>query len=589
MRAVTSTATEECRETPGATRAHLTVAHAILVALTVLAAVLRFSNLDALPLSPEEAERALAVWRFWQPGPLPELQIDVSPAYFSLTALLMAVLGDGDVVARLVPALSGTLLVPIPWLWRRRLGTLGSLTATLLLAGSPTINILSRTAGGDSLALAATLLLFVGWMRYQEKGEGRWLVTSLVALGLGLASSPLFYSGLATLSLAWLIQVRLGRLLEMHSGDGRVLSWSNARPAVAVGAVVFLALSTMFLWRPAGLGAAATQAAEWIGRFGLRSDLSAILSPFLALGRYEVIAVILGSAAIVWGSWRGLPVPLFLVYWFAASVVLILLQQGTMANVVFLVLPAYLLIGVGIDRVFRQNMSPAGWLLSISILALGMVAYVNAARYLRLMTFDPTQVNFLLLAFIAVASIGVGVNFVRSLDREAALQGALAGLFLLLFAYGWGTAWWLGQDGSNDPRERWVTVGADDDVRLLAQVLSEISWRATGNDHDLEVLAGLESPVLSWYLRDFDRLQVGKTVPSGADQAAIITPEGTEPQLGENYFGADFALLQTGAVLPEFSTGGLGQSLRWWIFHEHPATIEKRRVILWVRNDGPEQ
>lgn len=569
-------------------RAHLSVGHAVLLAIGILAAIMHFSDLNALPLAPQEAERALAVWRFWQPEP-PELAPGVSPAYFSLTAILMPILGHGDVIARLIPALFGVLLVFIPWLWRNRLGTFGALTASILLAASPTVNVISRTAGGDSLALAATLLLFVGWMRYQENRERLWLSTTLAALGLGLASSPLFYGGLVTLGAAWLIQVRLGPRLEGPSGDGRGLFWNALLPAVTAGALLFLALSTMFLWRPPGLGAAVTQAAQWIGRLALPSDLGALLAPLLALGRYELIVATLGLAAIAWASWRGVPAGLFLVTWFTAGIVLILLQQGTVANVAFLLLPGSLLIGLWFDHAFRENMNRTGWLLLLLVLALGTAAYVNGARYLRVMTFDPRQVNFLLLAFVAIASVAVAVNFVRSFDPRAALQGSLAGIFLLLLAYGWGTAWWMGQDGANDPRERWVTAGTDDDVRLLAEVLSEISWEATGNAHELEVLAGLESPLLGWYLREFDNLQMGQTVPAGADTAAIITAEEVNPRLGDSYFGSDFALLQTGATLPQISSTGLSQTLRWWVFHEHPAVIDRERIVLWVRNDGVEE
>ena len=49
----------------------------------------------------------------------------------------MSLGGDGDVVARLVPALFGLLTVLLPWLWRGRFRPGVWLTASVLLAVSP--------------------------------------------------------------------------------------------------------------------------------------------------------------------------------------------------------------------------------------------------------------------------------------------------------------------------------------------------------------------------------------------------------------------------------------------------------------------
>ena len=109
----------------------VTVADGMMVVIILVAAVARFANLGALPLSPGEADAALSSWQFARGVPLTAPPI--SPAYFSFTSLIMSLGGDGDVVARLVPALFGLLTVLLPWLWRGRFRPGVWLTASVLL------------------------------------------------------------------------------------------------------------------------------------------------------------------------------------------------------------------------------------------------------------------------------------------------------------------------------------------------------------------------------------------------------------------------------------------------------------------------
>jgi predicted membrane-bound mannosyltransferase len=168
----------------------LTIADGALLLIGAMAAVLRLVNLGGRPLSPAEAEAALAVWQFWHPGQA-ELSIG-SPAYFTLTGLLAQVLGFSDGVMRLVPALFGVGLVLLPWLLRKQLGEAGMLATAVFLAISPITSAIARTAGGDSIALFAALLLLAAWVRLQIGGNGRWRYALLLALALGLTSAPLY-------------------------------------------------------------------------------------------------------------------------------------------------------------------------------------------------------------------------------------------------------------------------------------------------------------------------------------------------------------------------------------------------------------
>lgn len=585
-----ATAIREIEEREARLVRGLTVAAGLLLLVGGLAAVLRLANLSAVPLSPGEAEEALAVWRFWQPessGPA----FDYSPTYFSLTSALMLVLGDGDGIMRLVPAFFGIALTLLPWFWRRSLGVTGALTASLLLAVSPTMTIAARTGGGSAIALTAVLLLLIAWTRYLDEGRRGWLVAAFVALGLGLASAPLFLSGLAAAALAWAAQARFGPPLSLRaSSNGWMLRREHVRKAAVAGGAVFLGLATMLFLNPSGLGAAGGVAGAWLDRFALPESLISWLSPILAFGRYELAILLPGTVAIFWASWQGKPMPVFLVYWFAAGLLLALAQAGTVENALLLALPAALLAGYFVEEVFLLPAGQSRWAIFLVFLVLGSVTFVNFARFLRL-TPHSTAAGFGLLTVVALGLLVVAINFVRTWDGPAALQGTLAGALVLLALYGWGTAWWLGQEGANDPRERWVTVGTDEEVRLLEETMIETSWQTVGSSHGAEILAAVEHPALRWYLRDFREAQMGTMVPPEARTQMIITPATEQqPPAGSDYFGSDFGLVHSGSA----RSGGspqpsLVETLRWWLFNESPETVEGERVILWVRSDARQE
>ena len=187
----------------------LSLASIVFLLILTIAAVLRFGYLGALPLAADEARQALLAWDFWQPALHSAGAETVSPAYFTFTTVLFALIGAGDAVARLAPAIFGILTVTLPWLWRSELGNAGAFAASILLAVSPTLNMLSTTAGGEAISVFAVLLFFIAWMRFQAGGGRRWLLTSGIALGLGLATSPLFFSLMFSLLLAALLHLSL--------------------------------------------------------------------------------------------------------------------------------------------------------------------------------------------------------------------------------------------------------------------------------------------------------------------------------------------------------------------------------------------
>ena len=562
--------------------ARITLADLLFALVLVVAAVMRLVNLNSLPLSPDEAAQAWQTWAFWQPDT--NVILTGSPAYFTLTTLLTQLVGTSDTTMRLVPALFGMGIVFVPWLGRRMLGKVTALVASLLLAVSPLQVVMARSAGGDAIALFALLLVVMAYVRYRETAVSPNPSLILAAVGLGLASSPLFYSGFITLLAAWGIQHVIG--LELFKADVPEMSREGWKTAVLTGIIVFLAVSSMVFWNPSGLGAAARQVANWFSQFNPANNAGMITDPFLAVARYEPILMTLGLLVIMWASWRTHPFASFCIYWIAAILVLMLVQRGAISNAVLLTLPGFLMIGLFANELFAEKMNTTGWLLGSGTFLLLILALVNLARYARRYQFEPEKLENVWMILFAFAFGFTILYFILSWDVKAVYQGALFGVLAFFVFFSWGTGWWLGHYAANDPRERWVTEGTDSDLLFMLPVIAEVAEEVANSIQDLDVYSSVDSPVLRWYLRDVDQVQFSETLPPGTANEVIITPIDADLALGSDYMGGDYGFLSTE---PESLNAGsqtpFMDTLRWWFFHESSVVVPESRIILWLRAD----
>ncbi len=572
----------------------LSVADGLYGLVFLAAALIRLTGLGQIPLSPAEAKEALAAWQFLQAGQhIVEIE---SPAYFTLTSLLLPFFGTSDITARMVAVVFGLGLVLLPWLLRDRLGRIGTLVTAALFAVSPLYTSVSRTAGGEAIALFAILLAAIAALGLQYDRGRHWLYVLAVALGLGLTSSPLIYSGLVTLAIAWWLIRKINPILsaaaDLPGSERANCPLQQIRPereelikAFTVGAVVFFALSTRFLTYLSGIGSAAQLLGDWLAQFSLQGDLQALLMPFLVLARYEVVLLPLGIFAVLWSIWRNHPLGTLFTYWLLTGLILILLQRGVINNALLVPLPSYLLLGLTTERLLRRGMTRWTGVTTGVVVLLGAIVLVNIARFLRV-SLTEQQILNLWIALMALSVAALAIYYFWTAHENAILQGVWLAVLLLLLLFQWGTAWNLTHITANDPRERWVEQATDDDIPLLLGTLKDISHKATNSDADLPLFSAVDSPVLRWYLRDFGRAQFGQAIPPGTQVQAIISRSDVdEPTLGSDYLGSDFGLLRTGTLPSPASPTPTLDAMRWWLFHESLAGVMEDRIILWVRAD----
>ena len=425
--------------------ASFTIADGLMLLIGGLAAWLRLGDLAGLPLSPAEATAALANRQFWSAAPL-DVPVS-SPAYFAFTHLVMSLGGSSDTAARLVPAVFGVLTVLLVWAWRGRAGPLARLAAGLFLAVSPLLVAVSRTAGGDAIALFALLGLAVAANRVLD-GRRQWAITAGVALGLGLTSSPLFYSGLVALIVMILVaqpfrRSAVAQAVQLAAEDERQLDSLRHSPqqmaaeegkrdslrymGLAAG-LTFAAVATSLSLYPAGLGAALRLLPAWLAQFSLPSSAGVAVSPLLALLRYEPAAVVLGLPAVV-AAGRGRRGRALSV-WLGLALLLTLLQSGVLVNVTAALLPAYLLAGLAAAAaVGRRDPAPVagrrtGWFTAAAILGLGALLLVAGGRLARLNLLAGENTTLIALAVLAFILAGGAVVLGADLQHPVVVDAA---------------------------------------------------------------------------------------------------------------------------------------------------------------------
>lgn len=107
------------------------------------------------------------------------------PFLYYITAGMFSLFGASDLVARLMPALFGVLLIPLVYAIQR-LGYISraqTLLVAVFLAISPDMVYFSRFLRHDIFMLFFTMLLLVALLYYFERGQLRYVIVAAIATG----------------------------------------------------------------------------------------------------------------------------------------------------------------------------------------------------------------------------------------------------------------------------------------------------------------------------------------------------------------------------------------------------------------------
>jgi 4-amino-4-deoxy-L-arabinose transferase-like glycosyltransferase len=609
----------------------LTLEVALWGGLLVAVLGLRLFRLGAAPLNGVEARGALAAWRLAHGQGAPATS-DYSPLLFSAQWVIFLLIGAGDQGARLLPALAGSALVLAPALLRQQLGRLGALGAGLLLALSPTALTLSRTASGDVLVALGALLCasaLCHWLdplshdrapSVSRSGLSSFVHLLPLALALVLTSSPLAYSALLSLGVAFLPLLAAPRIRARLRAGWQTLRLTPDRPRQALGAFVggFVLCSTALAWNLGGLGAAARLLLRWLDGFVRWPDSLSLGYPLLILCVYEPFILLAGGAGAILATRQGHTsnaTARFMALWSVVALALALLRPGHgPGDVLLVLLPLACLGGLALEtllvttwRSWGQNRGQPAWLntalytlantLLWAHLALNLANYVHRpGQYAGL---DLLFVRASLPSFVAMALVSA-VMLLGLAATSSAVQGLGATLrdlglstTLVLVLFTLSTAWNVSQNRPADPRELLVLEPTAGEVRLLVDSLVHFSNQQRGKPHAIDLGVLSDDPALAWTLRDFRQVRFADGPGEAPAPSAIITlaTMGVPDWGQEGYVGQSFPLRRRwrGEGLacrrPAQDQTDCSALVRWFIFRRSPTVPAEERVVLWLRRD----
>src|SRR5689334_13608693 len=128
----------------------------------LIAIAFRFIKLGAAPLTDSEARLALQAFHIAQS----QAQVLApQPAYILITSLFFAIIKSTNFMARVLPALVGSVLVFAPFYFREKIKPRAALILAFFIAIDPGLVALSRQSNGTILAVTFLLFAWGMWIK----------------------------------------------------------------------------------------------------------------------------------------------------------------------------------------------------------------------------------------------------------------------------------------------------------------------------------------------------------------------------------------------------------------------------------------
>jgi hypothetical protein len=540
----------------------------------LLAISLRLIGLGDMPLNDSEASLALQALHLSN-GLKPAL--DPHPAYILFTAPLFFLYGGGmNNLARLIPALVGSLLVFAPLLFQDRFKPRPSLLLAFFIALDPGLVAISRQAGSPILAI--TFLIFAsGFFR---ANNFRW---AGVSAALALLSGPAFWFGLVTLAISLAIYQAARLLFTTHDESFNFQITTEGRNELLVSlAFTLLLAGTSFFLVPNGLSAALASLPAYLGGWRSVVTVSSIWM-LISLLAYQPFSVLLAVIAIIRGwlnpSHRIIPLSI----WFLVALLLALVYPARqMADLAWALIPLHAMAALQLARFVDVPVEERGEAVGAVLLTafLWVFGWFNFTSLIWRSAGDATYNQHLILLIGAIVLLTLSIVLVAfGWSMRVAQTGLIWGLGLCLGVLTLsGSLGVTGMHGIFKP-ELWWPQGVPLQADLLTSTIDDLSEWDRGHDDALPVvIVGIDSPSLEWALREHSP-SVANFFDSSQPPALIISAFGLDPNTVAEYRGQDF--------IWRFTTSWeLAQPrdwLKWLAYREMAQTPEN--TILWAGND----
>ena len=564
----------------------------------LLAVALRFIQLGALPLTDIEANWALQALALARGE---KILLGAQPGYILFTSLPFYLFESTNFLARFVPAFAGSFLVFLPYFLHKSphpnlppegegtvLSPLGeerrerarervALIAAFLLAMAPGLVAVSRQANGTMLTITFGAFAWVLW----QKGKIRW---AGIFAGVALLGGAKVWMGLLGIGLTWTLAQNL---LPAEDVEEEQASQNHARidhtdlkvAAIFMGGTILLVGTQLFL-SPNGLSAWFASLADYLSGWRYASGVP-ILRALGGLFAYYPLALFFGSISI-WRAFReNNRTDLALSLWSAVALVLALIYPARqVGDLIWATLPLWILSAKELNRhlhapEFDRNETLGVFALTVILLIFSWLNLASAGILPGNVQIT-SQHQFLLAGSIALLILSLAL-IAFGWSVEVATLGGIWGITFGLTIYTLGTAWGASGLRTQKGVEIWDNAPRVSQAGLLLQTVEDISTWSHGNAQILPItISGVNSPALSWVLRNYTVTEVVALDPTTAPEL-VITKQTDGVGLASAYRGQDFTWREE----PDWEL--MNSIPKWLVLREVPMTSEK--IILWARND----
>ncbi len=556
----------------------------------LLALGMRLYQLGAAPLTDGEAGWALQALGLAHGE---SVTLGAQPAYILLTSQLFSILGDTNFLARLFPALAGSLIIWLPWCLQRWMGDSSwlhraGIVMAFGLAIDPGLVSLSRQAGSLMPAMVFTLLILV--CLYNRR-----MIWAGIFAGLALLSGLAFLQGLLILGLSWGLYLLISRKLvnsQPPGADAEPPTGSLPMQSIRVGVIAFsltlLFAGTLFLRAPQGLGALAETIPAYLKSWIAASGIPVLRLP-ASLLIYQPLVLIFAIIGAVrawfkdWDDQHPRQALILLSIWAVVGILLPLLYAGRqVGDMAWALVPLWALAAIEISR---SLLADEDRLTRVVAAGLGLLLFILAVvGWMNILSIGRYQVNVVIYWAVIIGAFLLGLIasllVVAGWSARAAKLGVVWALCIVLalqlISNTWGTVI-LRQNGV---QELWAHPPTTGQADLLSVTLADLSSRNTGLRDQLEIVVLADSPALKWALRNYPNTRFETALSSTESPPVVITLKGAEElSLAEKYRGQDFVWRLypgwQGVFPPDF--------INWLAFRQAP--LGQDQIILWARAD----
>jgi hypothetical protein len=565
-------------------RLEMKVGSLLYLGIFVSALLLRVVNLGAFPLTDDESLSALVAAH----GTTYETSflIDSSnavpqPSYEFLTRIAFQLFGADDFIARIIPALAGSLLVLTPLLARKKIGWVHAVLMGFLLGFLPVFVATSRTASGVSLTVLGLMSFSMAIIGLGEDNRSANEFIAAVGLALALTSGPYVFTAALSFGLVLIIwQIfRFPPLVEIRNNLLAIKNNPRFGWIILAAAVVF---ATGLGWSLNGLSNFFNSIAFWFMSWTLRGPFASLTIVIIIL-TYMPVLTLLGFLG-GWSTFRNRDrTGLFAFGLTIIGLLIILIHPGRQPHDLLWIALPLSYVGSAYLASFAHHFSQGrvtAWVfvMGFSLILLAVMAYLQISSIAgQDQIIDPlmawmTPLVFLTIVLVALSFFGLGWDW-----ASARLSLILAAL-LLVFLTSISTLWNINFNSRVlTAKELWRNKVPSAGQELLVETLEATSQSTTGTRAGLHIDILSDAPYsLIWALRDFQPPENLPGRDAEGPPVVLVSKEDNEPVLIADYVGQTIAIGEEwgwrSALPPEF--------LRWWIKRQPPRSFDEWLILI---------